>query len=237
MPVFITLMDRKLGEGYLSAFQAMREACPGWRPKGFTCDYEKGMVDGFCEAFKDKRGNPPQFQGCAWHLLKNCYSKMVDLQLPERLRWVVLGQVKATQMAATEPEHSSCFSKLKSLLGLGVSPKELRASMCTRAVLSAVIGEDDDLCALSKFGVYFKRTWIDGTGGAPPQAWCMAFRDVALHGVIKTCNMIAENGNRKINQAKKECNPNVDHVSFIQWLLLWMVEACIAPVILVNAGW
>jgi hypothetical protein len=77
VPAFLCLMDRKVEEGYLRAFQMIREACPLFCPKAFTCDFETAMVRSFQAVF-----DGAEFQGCIWHLLKNCFAKMGELQLP-----------------------------------------------------------------------------------------------------------------------------------------------------------
>jgi hypothetical protein len=178
-------------------------------------------------------------QGCAWHMLKACYSNMVRTQVPENLRGLVISQIKATIMAAVVSEFEVEMAKLLSLLGQNVPSSELRKSMCSSAVLPSAVGDPAAIGHLSEFGAYFRRQWIDGGKGRAcvKEKWAMAYRTVELHGVIKSCNMIAENGNRKINAAKKLAPPGADHVSFIKWLLLWMVEACIAPVVFSKKGW
>lgn len=77
IPVFVCLMSRKVEGGYRQASQAIEDACPKWKPKGFTCDYETAETNGFCCVFPGA-----EFQGCSWHMLKAAYQKMGDLRLP-----------------------------------------------------------------------------------------------------------------------------------------------------------
>ena len=79
-------------------------------------------------------------------------------------------------------------------------------------------------------------TWIRGSGGSVPKGWAMCFRHAARHGLCRSTNMVAENGNKKLKRAKNESNTSDDHAEFMRWLWMWIVLESIAPVSLAIKG-
>ena len=108
-------------------------------------------------------------------------------------------------MAATMVAHNREMSTLLFLLGSSSTgplpaPTNVRSLLKGASSLPMAVGNADLLGKVQAFGAYFRSTWVVGTGGSAPAGWAIAHRSVERHGRIRTTNMLAENGNRKMKQ-------------------------------------
>jgi hypothetical protein len=248
IPAFVCLMSRKVEGGYRQAFQAMKDACPKWKPKGFTCDYETAETNGFCCVFPGA-----EFQGCSWHMLKAVYQKMGDLRLPVPVKDMLTRLVRRCIFAPTVAEYVAAMFQLQWAVQAPAwmpDPAGLSSVFSGRLpVLPSIkVAGAAVLAQVAKFGGYFHRTWIKGEGGEKPQhnsegsststqrGWAMCFREQKKNGEMMTTNMAAENGNKKVKHAKKESRTRSNHADFMTWFFEWAVTSTIGPVVFALAN-
>ena len=149
--------------------------------------------------------------------------------MPLYLKVSILFHIKRCAVAPTAAVFERRISQLKFYLQVETGAEASRAFedlLSRRPSLPAPSCGSADIAKVASFGSYFVQTWIVGTKGAPPKGWAMCFREAERHGITRSTNNLAENGNMKVNAASRaDAVDTSNHAAFIRWFLLWAIES------------
>ena len=114
-----------------------------------------------------------------------------------------------------------------SLFSVGEGDVDLDALLRTSPRLpSPSVAASTEHAALQSYGQYFSNTWLAGHNGSTPAGWAMCYRTIETHGLVRSTNNLAENGNWKMAHSLVESGVNSqNHAEFMQWFLRWASES------------